>query len=113
MNITPYLNCFDILNETAQQIIKDFGMIGIEIRFSGNTQNAYEELFSQMLPLIEKLQKENFQKFYNLMYRIDISEMQIKKAVRESKDKSFSDIVTNLILKRELQKVILRKSFSK
>ena len=79
---------------------------------TGNVDNAYTELFSQILPLVEKLQNENFQNFYNLMYRIDISESQIKKAVEESKDKSFSEVVTDLILKRELLKVIIRRSFS-
>ena len=112
MDITPYLNRLDILSETVQQVIKDFGMNGMEIKFSGNAENAYLELFSQILPFIEKLQKENFQNFYNLMYRIDISEGQIKKAVEESKDKSFSEVVTDLILKRELLKVVFRKQYS-
>ena len=111
-DITPYLNRLDIFNETAQQIIKDFGIQGMQIKFSGNTENAYKELFSQILPHIEKLQNENFQNFYNLMYRIDVSEEQIKKAVEESKDKSFSEIVTELILKRELIKVVFRKQYS-
>lgn len=115
--LTPYLNRIDILNDTAQQVIKDFGMTGVEITpiaigVSGNTENAYAELFSQILPHIEKLQKENFQNFYNLMYRIDISEGQIKKAVGEAKDRSFSEIITDLILKRELLKVLIRKSYS-
>ena len=112
MDISPYLNRLDILNETAQQVIKDFGINGMEIIFSGNTDNSYTELFSQIHPLVEKLQKENFQNFYNLMYRIDISESQIKKVVEESKDKSFSEVVTDLILKRELLKVVFRKQYS-
>ena len=113
MDITPYLNRPDILNETAKQIVKDFGMVGMEIRFSRNPENAYEELFAQILPHIEKLLKEDFQNFYSLMYRIDISETQIKKTVEGSKDKSFSEIVTFLILKRELTKVIFRAQYSK
>ena len=111
-DLTPYLSRLDILNDTAQQIIKDFGMSEMEIILSGNMDNAYAELFSMVLPCIEKLQKENFQGFYNLMYRIDISETQIKKAVAQANDKSFSEIVTDLILKRELLKVILRKNYS-
>ena len=111
-DIRPYLNRPDILTETAQQVIKDFGMNGMEIKFSGNPQNAYADLFSQILPCIEKLQKENFRNFYNLIYRIDISEAQIKKAVQESKDKNFSEIVTDLILRRELLKVVTRKHYS-
>ena len=111
-DLAPYLNRIDILNDTAQQVIKDFGISGMEIKFSGNTENAYEELFAQILPLIEKLQKENFQNFYNLMYRIDISEGQIKKEVALAENKSFAQIVTGLILKRELLKVIIRKNYS-
>ena len=108
-DLTPYLNRLDLLNDTADQIIKDFGMVGLEIKFSGNADNAYTELFSQILPLVEKMQKENFQNFYNLMYRIDISETKIKKEVALAKDKSFSEIVTDMILKRELLKVVTRK----
>ncbi|TAL58042.1 MAG: hypothetical protein EPN85_12510 [Bacteroidetes bacterium] len=111
-DITPYLNRLDILNETALQIIKDFGINGHEIKFSGNKEGAYQELFSQILPIVEKLQKENFRNFYNLMYRIDISESQIKKAVELAADKSFSEIVTDLTLKRELLKVVTRKKLS-
>ena len=115
-NISHYYNRLDILNETAQQIIKDFGMNGIaipRILSAGNTENAYRELFSQILLIVEKLEKENLQNFYNLMYSIDISEIQIKKAVEDSKDKSFSEVVADLILKRELLKVIFRKQYSK
>lgn len=116
-DITPYLNRLDILNDTVQQVIKDFAMNGMEItpiaiRVSENSDSAYSELFSQILPQIEKLQKENFQNFYNLMYRIDISEGQIKKAMEQAKDRSFAEVISDLILKRELIKVVTRKRFS-
>ena len=111
-DLTPYLNSLDMLNETTKQIIKDFGLLGMKIKFSGNGDVAYQELFSQILPLIEQLQKENFQNFYSLMYRIDISENQIKKAFEQAKDKSFSEVVTELVLKRELLKVVTRKNYS-
>jgi hypothetical protein len=62
-NPTPYLKHLDILQDTALQIIKDFENLGTEIKFLGNSKNAYAELFSQIHPLIEKLQKENFSKF--------------------------------------------------
>ena len=110
-DLSPYLNRLDFLNETANQIIKDFGMSGKEIKFSGNAENAYTELFSQTHPHIEKLLKGNSEKFYNLLYRIDLSETQIKKAVKSALDKSFSEIITDLILKRELLKVVMRKTY--
>jgi len=109
--LTPYLNRLDFLNDTAQQAIKDFGMSGIEIKFSGNAENAYAELFSQIHPHIEKLLKGSKGVFYNLLYRIDLSEQQIKKAVESSLDRSVSESLTDLILKRELLKVVIRKTY--
>ena len=114
-NITPYLNRLDLLNETATQIAKDFNWSGLEIPRvlgAGNADNAYQELFAQIHPQIEKILKERAGKFYELMYRIDISENQLKKAVEQAKDRSFSEVVTDLILKRELLKVVMRKQFS-
>ena len=111
-DLSPYLNRLDILEDTAKQVIKDFGMVGLNVNFSGNPETAYQELTHQVLPLIEKLQKENARSFYSLMYRIDLSEVQIKKAVEASKDRSFSEIVTELVLQRELLKVIFRRQYS-
>jgi len=48
-----------------------------------------------------------------ILYRIDVSDEQIKKAVRENTSEPFSEIVTDLIIKRELQKVVIRSHYSK
>ena len=110
-DISPYLNRLDILNDTVKQIAKDLGWSRLEVKFSGNAEGAYQELFEQIHPQIEKLLKENAGKFYELMYRIDISETHIKKTIAQAKDQSFSEVVTDLILKRELQKVVMRKTY--
>ena len=112
MDLSPYLNRLDILNDTALQVVKDFGMVGLEIKFSENAGNAYSELFAQVHPHIEKLLKGDTQTFYSLMYRIDISEGQIKKETALAVDKPFSEVITDLILKRELLKVVMRKSYA-
>ena len=111
-DLSAYINRLDLLNETVKQIAKDFSWSGLEIKFSGNADNAYQELFAQIHPKIEKILKERAENFYELMYRIDISESQLKKAVEQAKDQSFSEVATNLILKRELLKVVMRKQFS-
>jgi len=111
-DLKPYINQIDILKETAEQVIKDFSISGMEIKFTGDPKNAYADLYTHVLPNIERLQKENFQNFYNLMYRIDLSEAQIKKAVKEATNKTFAEIVTDMILKRELLKVVMRKKYA-
>lgn len=110
-DLTPYINKLDLIRETANQIIKDFEIFGFEIKFSGNAYNAYQELFEQIEPHINKLIESNQQKFMSVLYRIDVNEQQIKKAVNENNSEPFSDIITDLIIKRELQKVVIRNHY--
>lgn len=109
----PYINRLDLIKDTANQVIKDFDMFGLEIKFSGSAYNAYEELFDQIQPHIENLISNNRQKFMGILYRIDVSEEQLKKAVSENQSESFSAIVTDLVIKRELQKVVIRLQYRK
>jgi hypothetical protein len=110
-DISKYINRLDLIKETADQIIKDFDMFGIEIKFSGSAYNAYEELFDQIEPHISQLIHSNQSKFMGILYRIDLSDEQIKKAVRDNNSESFPAIATDLIIKRELQKVVIRNHY--
>ncbi len=112
-NISQYFNRLDLIKATAEQIIKDFDMFGLEIQFSGNPYNAYEELFKQIEPHISQLIHFNRQKFMGILYRIDLSDEQLKKAVENNSSESFSAIVGDLIIKRELQKVVIRNRYKK
>jgi hypothetical protein len=112
-DLSPYINKLEMIKATAQQIIKDFDMFGLEVRFSGSPYNAYEELFDQVAPHIEQLINTNRSKFLGILYRIDISDEQVKKAVEENASESFSTIITDLIIRRELQKVVIREHYRK
>ena len=110
-DLSQYFNRLDLIKDTAKQIIKDFDMFGLEIKFSGNAFNAYEELFEQIEPHINQLINSNHQKFMSILYRIDLSDEQIKKAISENSSEPFSEIVSDLIIKRELQKVVIRNHY--
>ena len=112
-DISNYLNSLELLNETAQQIIKDFDIEGIEIKFSGNPDNAYDELFGQIEPHILRLLWENTRKLQQLLYRIDIPESKAAKALKGEPGKTPPQLLTELIIKRELQKVVIRRYYSK
>src|ERR1017187_8564153 len=103
-SIQPYLNDADILKQTAEQIQKDFSFFDITILFEESNQNAYTQLCEQILPRIKQLIKSDYKKLYALLYRIDISEVQIKNESENNTDKPFEEIITDLIIKRCLQK---------
>jgi hypothetical protein len=110
-DLSKYFNRLDLIKDTANQIIKDFDMFGMEVKFSGNSYNAYEELFDQIEPHIKKLIDFNHSKFMGVLYRIDLNDSQIKNAIEQNSSESFSEIITDLIIKRELQKVVIRNHY--
>ena len=111
-SIQPYLNDIDILNQTTEQIQKDFSFFDITILFERSTKDVYSQLCEQILPCIKQLITSDYQKLIALLYRVDISEAQIKKESNNNTEKPFEEIITQLIIKRCLQKVVLRKLFS-
>ncbi len=112
MDITSYRYDLFFIRETAKQIIKDFDFFGIEISFSGNAESAYEELKSQLLPLISNLLKKDYSKILSVLYRIDVMEKKITKAFLPQYKENRPALLSDLIIERELQKVVVRKIFS-
>jgi hypothetical protein len=111
-SIQPYLNDIDILNRTVQQIQKDFSFFSVNLLFGENSNDVYSQLYKQILLAIKQLITSDYQKLIALLYRVDISETQIKNETNNNTEKPFEEIITQLIIKRCLQKVVLRKLFS-
>ncbi len=90
------------------QIIKDFGLVQLKLRISDKTkpEKLKEKLFVQILELIEN----DFGKYLNLLYVIDVSEEIVKKLDGTDRAQLAEQIVF-LILKREWQKVWFRKFY--
>ncbi|MEO8759487.1 MAG: hypothetical protein ABI388_00870 [Bacteroidia bacterium] len=111
-SIQPYLQDAEIIHQTAEQIKKDFAFFEINIVFKNNSQNAYDTLYQEIFPQIKKLLESNSQKIFSLLYRIDISETQLKNESQKNSEQTSEEIITHLIIKRCLQKVVLRKLYS-
>lgn len=112
MDIEKYRHDLEIIRLTADQIIKDFGIFGYEIKFSGNELTAYEELKSQVAPLLFDLYQKKSSAFQSLLYRIDISEKNFKDLLDNSAKKDFASEMADAVIRREFQKVLTRKFFS-
>jgi hypothetical protein len=111
LDISSYRLDKEIIRETAKRIIDDFDFFGVTITFSGNEENAYQELSLQLIPLIENIASENTSLLTRIICKIDISEQQLKKFIDANTDKSFAEAISHLVIEREMQKVITRKLF--
>lgn len=96
---------------TAEQVRKDFAMFGMEVKFSGDVNFAYEELFSQLQVYIEDLLSTDSEKLMSLLYQIDLSEKDLVKNDPNVQFETVPEIVTHKILERELKKVLIRTYF--
>jgi len=101
----------EIIRQTVAQVVKDFSMFGIEIGFSGNTEMAYAELFDQLLVHIENLLENDPSRLYSLLYQIDLPEHRVNEAAMEHPDWSLQAVITELVIHRELKKVLIRNYF--
>jgi hypothetical protein len=103
----------ELIQITAEQIIKDFNSFNIELFFSGKAARFYDELVVQMEQQVDRLLQQSNALFMGLLYRIDISERDILLYEREMKDCSFARVITELIIHREIKKVLYREYIKK
>ena len=110
-NISSHLDRSEIVQQTAEQIMKDFGMFGVEITFSGNTSNAYNELHEQLTDQITVLVERNYDLLLSVLYQVDITDREIYKAHQELPDYTDIEIIAHQVIVRDLKKVLLRRYF--
>lgn len=91
------------------QLNKDFTLSNIEESISEAVTPS--ELKKQLYGIIQRVIQNEFDHFLNLLYRIDVSEHQIKKKTTQTQA-AYIEEVTFLILKREWQKVWFKKNYS-
>jgi hypothetical protein len=99
----------DLYLSLIQQLNKDFILSNLEKNISESSTPT--ELKSELYAVIEELINSSFDTFLSLLYRVDLSENEIKHLPKENFE-TYIATVSFLILKREWQKVWFRKEYS-
>ena len=108
MSVNSQIKANQYLAETLAQLEKDFLMIGVNFDIEKPIVE-YKTLFAFTNNLVNSLNEKNPKLLLSLLYRIDLSEEMVQKKMQET-SLSFSEILSELIVKRELYKVVLRKN---
>ncbi len=113
-NFSPelYLTNRFILEKTLDQAEKDFLSAGIELKLHGGAA-TFESICNLLQEKLEGILQYQAGALNNLLYRIDLSESKIKSLHVDKSEKPFSLLLAELILKRELQKVVIREYYKK
>ncbi len=110
-NIQNFLDKEEIILETVAQIMKDFGMFGVEIQFSGNIDQAYRELLQQLVKQVETLLINKTELLMSVLYQVDISQKDIAQTQFEFPEYNDVEVIAHQIIFRDLKKVLYKRYF--
>jgi len=102
----------DLFEKFKTQLHRDFELSGFSDIAPQLSSNNLEHIFQEVLKSVMIIEKDS-SSIQNLLYRIDVTELQIKKEAASHPEKNFQQILAELIIKRILQKVILKEQYSK
>ena len=72
---------------------------------------SFEELKERLSVQINYLIEKDFQKLVSLLYRVDVSETKLKNLLLENQGENAGNIIAELIIERQLQKIKTRQQF--
>ncbi|MFH1121341.1 MAG: hypothetical protein V1775_16095 [Bacteroidota bacterium] len=110
-DIEPFKAEQEVIRLTIQQIKKDFSMFGLDVDFPVDMDMIYQDLFRELEYHISGLLTRNVQKLSALLYQIDLNEKTIVKAWEEHPEFTHSQVITELIIYRELKKILFRNYY--
>lgn len=94
------------------QLRKDFQTAALDERWHPKDNLLPSTLRLWMLDTIKALSSCESEGLRRLLNRVDISEKQMSRFHMQHKNMSFEEVVAELVVRRTLQKVIIRKKFS-
>ena len=107
------LTAEDLQNKFKIQLFKDFEMCGVIQYIQPITDFSYEAVHQNLVKAVNEIIHNSLSGYQQLLYRIDISERHLKEKIKAEADRKSEDVLAELIIKRILQKVILKQMHSK
>lgn len=102
----------DLGRETILQLKKDFLRNGLEVQLNEAENLGFEHICEEVAGLVDWLLTNDRSRFMNLLYRIDIAEHLIHQALNDQGEKTVPEKLASMIVRREAQKVLVRRYFS-
>lgn len=96
-----------VLFETAAQLNKDLGGEWIRLEQIPNEADA-AWLFKEVQLLVNELFTSDRSKLSQLLYRVDVSEREVKRVMETEEIEHVGDQLAAMLVKREVQKVLFR-----
>lgn len=112
-DISIQLKSSDLFNAFKRQLAKDFEQSNFSTNFIAGLEPTYSLLLEKIIAELEHHQKRSDATLMHLLNRIDISEAQLNRYLKEAENKNHFAVIAELIIKRVLQKVVIQHYYKK
>jgi len=110
-NIKNQLSSKDLFGAFKMQLAKDFEGSNFPFDFIEVLEPNYNSIHEKIVFELQRNETKTDSNLMRLLNRIDISEVQLKKYLNEFKDKNRFNVIAELIIKRVLQKVVIKQHY--
>lgn len=111
LNIKLQLSSKDLFEAFKRQLTKDFEQSNFPSDFVDALEPDYNAIHEKIAFELQHNEKKTDFNLMQLLYRIDISEAQLKRYLSEYKNESYFNVLAELIIKRVLQKIVIKQYY--
>jgi hypothetical protein len=109
-DIRSQLTTKGLFDAFKMQLIKDFNQSNFPSDFVTALEPDYASIHEKIVDQLQRTEKSDFS-LSRLLNRIDISDAQLKRYLNEHKSESRFNVIAELIIKRVLQKVVIKQHY--
>jgi len=110
-DIKNQLSSKELFDDFKSQLVRDFGQSNFPSDFVAYLKPDYNHLREKIAFELQRHEGKSDFNLMHLLYRVDISETQLKRYLSESKDENHFNVIAELIIKRVLQKVVIKRYY--
>lgn len=112
LQIAQHLATRELFELFKQQLKKDFSECGCESNFVDTLPQDFNEIKRVLAFEIKQNEKRSTFNLQQLLYRIDINEKRLSKELKTQAKEDYLMVISELIIKRILQKIVIKKYYS-
>ena len=110
-DINNQLTSKDLFGAFKMQLAKDFEQSNLSTDFIETLEPNYSMIHQKIVSELQRDETKTNSNLMRLLNRIDISEAQLKKYLNEYKNENRFAVIAELIIKRVLQKVVIKRHY--
>jgi len=111
LKINDHLSSKDLFEAFKIQLAKDFEQSNFDRGFIKDLEPDYSSIHEKIVGELYRSEKKADSHLMQLLNRIDISEAQLRRYLSEHKNENRLSTIAELIIKRVLQKVVIKQHF--